>query len=382
MIKSPLPNIPKILRLVGLIGAAALSCAAQGPARTDGKTAEQVYKNIKVLRGTPADSFNQSMHLISGQLGVDCEHCHLQKDRASDELEAKRTARQMIRMTNDLNKKSFEGKQVVTCYTCHRGHAKPANLPALPVADYPPNEKPSGPQLPTAEQILAKYVEALGGEQAIRKVTSRLIIAKQDIPTGPGGVIPTPATMQRYQKAPNLLLNVYRTDKYSISNGFDGSVSWAQDAKGRVTEPVKLEQIRAKRIADFYEPLNLKQAYSQMKVEGIEKVNNRDAYVLIGYPQENVPERLYFDTQTGLLLRKSTVVPTAVGNSPFQVDYDDYRDTGSGVKYPFLMHMEPGGSRTELAVHSTIRVEKIEDNVAVDNAKFVKPESKEDPGGR
>ena len=382
MTHSPLSNILKILKLAGVLGAVVLPCTAQGPPRTDGKTADQVYKNIKVLRGTPADSFNQSMHLISGQLGVDCEYCHLQKDRASDEIEAKRTARQMIRMTNDLNKKSFEGKPVVSCYTCHRGRAKPPNVPALPVADYPPNEKPATPQLPTAEQVLAKYVEALGGEQAIRKVSSRLIVGKQDIPTGPGGVIPTPARMERYQKAPNLLLNVYRTDKYSISNGFDGFFSWAQDAKGRVTQPVKLEQIRAKRIADFYEPLNLKHAYSQMKVEGIEKVNNRDAYVLVGYPEENVPERLYFDTQTGLLLRKSTVVPTAAGNSPFQVDYDDYRDTGSGVKYPFLIHMEPAGSRTELIAHSTIHVEKVEDNVAIDTAKFVKPESKEDPGER
>jgi hypothetical protein len=355
------------------------SAAQQPPPRTEGKTAEQVYKNIKVLRGTPADSFNQMMHLLSGQLGVDCEYCHLQKDRVSDELEAKRTARQMIRMTSELNKKSFNGKQMVTCYTCHRGSPIPPSVPLLPVADYPPAEKPAPPQLPSADQILAKYIEALGGEQAIRKVTSRLITATQDIPTGPGGVIPTPARTERYQKAPYLLLNVYHTDKYSISNGFDGTVSWAQDARGRVTQPVKLEQIRARRSADFYECLHLKQEYSQMKVDGIEKVNNRDAYVLIGYPEEKIPERLYFDTQTGLLLRKSTVVPTAAGNSPFQVDYDDYRDTGSGVKYPFLTHMEPGGSRTELVVHSTIRVQKIQDNVAIDDAKFVKPESKEEP---
>ena len=351
--------------------------AAQG--RTEGKTAEQVYKNIKVMRGTPADSFNQMMHLISGSLGVDCEYCHIQKDRASDELETKKTARQMMRMMMDLNKKSFEGKQVVTCYTCHRGNPTPPNVPLLPVGEYLSDEKPVTPALPTADQIFAKYVEALGGEQAIRKVTSRVITGTEDIPTGPGGVNPTPGKVERYQKAPNLLLNVLHPGKATLSNGFDGKVSWAQDAKGRVGQPVKLEQIRAARNADFYEPLHLKQAYAQVKVDGIEKVNNRDAYVVIGTPQEGIAERLYFDKETGLLLRKSTVVPTHAGNSPYRVDYDDYRDTGSGVKYPFLIHMEPASPRLELVTHSAIRVEKVQDNVALDDAKFVKPESKEEP---
>jgi len=372
--------VRRLVPAVGVMAMAAMFCAAQQqPPRTEGKTAEQVYKNIKVLRGTPADSFNQTMHLISGQLGVDCEYCHLEKDRVSDEVEAKRTTRQMMRMMNDINKRSFNGKQVVTCYTCHRGSPAPPNVPLLPVANYPPDEKPPAPQLPGVDQIIAKYIEALGGEQAIQKVTSRVVTATQDIPTGPGGVIPTPARMERYQKAPNLLLNVYRTDKYSISNGFDGTASWAQDARGRVNQPVKLEQIRARRNADFQEPLHLKQEYSEMKVDSIEKVNGRDTYVVIGYPQEKIPERLYFDTQTGLLLRKITVVPTAAGDSPYRVDYDDYRDTGSGVKYPFLIHMEPGGSRTELVAHSTIHVQQVRDNVAIDDAKFIKPESKEEP---
>jgi outer membrane lipoprotein-sorting protein len=366
----------------GMMSLTAVFSAAQPARRTEAKTAEQVYENIKVLRGTPADSFNQTMHLMSGQLGVDCEHCHLQKDRVSDELEPKRTARLMIKMTADINRKSFEGKPVVTCYTCHRGAPIPPNVPILPAGEYVSNEKPAPPQVPTADQILAKYIEALGGEQAIRKVTSRVITATQDIPTGPGGVIPVPARTERYQKAPNLVLNVYHTDKYTVTNGFDGNASWAQNDRGRVTEAVKLEQIRAKRASDFYEPVHLKQQYGRMKVDGIEKVNNRNAYVLIGYPEENIAERLYFDTQTGLLLRKSTIVPTGIGDSPFQIDYDDYRDTGSGVKYPFLIHMEPASPRLELITHSTIRVQKVQDNVAIDDAKFVQPVSKEEPPPR
>jgi hypothetical protein len=105
-------------------------------------------------------------------------------------------------------------------------------------------------------------------------------------------------------------------------------------------------------------------------------VNDRDCFVVVGTPQGDAPERLYFDTRSGLLLRKATTLPTSIGNSPYQVDFDEYRDTGSGVKVPFLMHMSPANPRTELSAEATLRVTKVEDNAAIDDAKFVKPASR------
>ena len=102
-------------------------------------------------------------------------------------------------------------------------------------------------------------------------------------------------------------------------------------------------------------------------------MNGRDAYLVVGVPQGEKPESLYFDTQSGLLLRKQTVLPTPIGDSPFQIDFDDYRETGSGVKVPFLIHMSPANARTELAPDATLRVIKVEDNVAIDNARFARP---------
>ena len=102
-------------------------------------------------------------------------------------------------------------------------------------------------------------------------------------------------------------------------------------------------------------------------------MNGHDAYVVVGVPQGDAAERLYFDTQSGLLLRKQTVLPTPVGNSPFQMDFDDYRDTGSGVKFPFVIHMNPANPRTELAPNATLRVTKVEDNKPIEDARFVKP---------
>jgi photosynthetic reaction center cytochrome c subunit len=372
--RNPLVCWGKIAALLGLALAAAMLTHAQGgPPATEGKTAEQVYKNIQVLKGTPADQLIQSMHLLRGALGVDCEFCHDERDRAADTKDAKATARKMMQMMIDLNKSSFNGRQVVTCYTCHQGRPQPRGVLALPVSESAEAPKVT---LPSIDQILAKYVEALGGEQAIRKVTSRVITGTQYIPTGPGGVVPVPATIEVDQKTPNLMVNIYHTPTYTISNGFDGAKAWSQDMRGRVTEPPNVDQGRAKRNADFYLPLNLKQQYTRTVVRGIERVNDRDVYVVIATPQGDLPERLYFDTQTGLLVRKETALPTPLGNNPMQVNYEDYRDTGSGVKFPYLITIYPANEDSVPATSATIRVTKVQDNAPLDNAKFAKPEAK------
>jgi hypothetical protein len=374
--RNPSLYLSRLGVLVALILTAVFFAHAQGapPPNMEGKTAEQIYKNIKVLNGTPADQVIESMHLIRGALGVGCEYCHDDPDRAADTKKPKETARDMMRMMMEINKNNFKGQREVTCYTCHRGSIDPAATLALPVVEKGEEPKPQG--LPSVDQIVSKYVQALGGEQAIRKVTSRVITGTQFIPTGPGGTVPVPAMIERSEKAPNLVVNVYRTPTYTVSDGFDGTKAWAQDLRGRVTEPGATDQMRATRNADFFMPLDLKEIYMQMEVRRIENVNGHDAYVVIARPQGDRAERLYFDVQTGLLVRKWSALPTPVGNAPFQVDFEDYRDTGSGVKFPYLITRTPAGPRTEPATTATIRVTKVQDNAPLDSSKFAKPESK------
>jgi hypothetical protein len=169
------------------------------------------------------------------------------------------------------------------------------------------------------------------------------------------------------------VLNVYRTPTYSISDGFDGTLKWAQDATGRVSEALKIDQARARRSANFYESADLKQQYSRMTVSGVERVNDRETYVVVGYPPNDRPERLCFDRDTGLLLRKLTFLPTPTGDIPCEVTYDDYRDAGKGVKVPFMIRMIPANPRVEMGVIATVRVQKVEENVAIEDGKFAKP---------
>jgi outer membrane lipoprotein-sorting protein len=358
----------------------ALTSAAQQPAASESKTAEQGYKNIQVLQGTPVNVFLPEMRLFEAALGVDCNYCHVEEDRSKDDRDAKLTARKMIAMVREINK-NFGGRPVVTCYTCHRGNVEPVGVPMFPLVertDLDEDERAKAPaaSFPSVDQILGKYAQAIGGEQAARKITSRMITATQDIPTAVGGRVPVQGQVEIYEKAPNLVLNVYHTDKFTISDGFDGATSWAQNVRGIVTNDSGIDLARAKRSADFYLGLDFKSEYTRLTVTGTEKVNNRDAYVVVGIVQGAGPDRLYFDTRTGLLLRRLTLQPTPFGGTPTEVDYDDYRDAGSGVKLPFTIRMTPGSAGAVLAVSSTIHIQKVVENAPVDSSKFVKPESK------
>lgn len=364
------------LSALGLAAAVFLVTPALVSAQ-DTRPAETVYRNIKVMTGVPANQLIQGMHFIRAALGVDCEHCHVAGQFDKDDVPLKDKARAMYTMMNEINRTSFGGRQVVSCYTCHKGHATPEDMPSLPIPVAAPAAATAAarPALPPVGDIFARYISALGGEAALRRVTSRVIAGTQDIPTGPGGSVPMPATLERSLKAPNLQVDVYKTPQFTISSGFDGTAAWTRAQNGNVvTLPADgIDAERAKRAAAFYEPLTLNGQYSALLVEGIAQVGGRDAYIVMGVSAAKTPERLYFDVQTGLLLRKWSYLQTAVGHTPFQMDFEDYRDTGSGVKMPFVVRSSPAGPRTELETTSTLRVTSVRDNVAIDAALFVKP---------
>jgi hypothetical protein len=356
------------------------------------RTTDQQFKNIQVLKGLPAAQMNLTMHGISAQLGVDCVHCHIWEEWDKDVKPPKMVARRMMTLVRDLNKEYFGGAQVVTCYTCHRGSPHPASTlllpntselrkmteaaPPLPVEE----EAPAKPNYPAADVILAKYVQALGGEAALRKVTSRVITAKRDYPTAAAGLIPVMADVEIYEKTPNLTVMFSKGEKLDVAEGFDGQVAWAQGPTGNVNNLGDPDQQRARRNANFYQSLDLPKEYEQLKVMGLEKVNGHDAYVLSGTPAGDREERLYFDVKTGLLLRKWATFPTLIADYPYVVDYDDYRKTKSGVMIPYVIRTVPSNPRNEEKTNSTLQILTVKENVEIDAAKFTKPQLKQPAG--
>lgn len=362
--------------------AAAPAAPAPAPATAAQAAPARGFKNVQVLTDVPPAQMNPSMHLIAGQLGVGCTYCHIWEEWDREDRPQKQVARRMMAMTIDLNRNLFGRRTVVTCYTCHRGKPIPVNTPELPspVAprfDDPPPPPP--PPMPAVDRIIERYIEALGGEAKLRAVTSRVITGTRDIPSGPGGIDATPSQVEVSQKG-SLTRNTYITAKFTVADGYDGTNAWTQTAAGAVNTVAMPDAGRVKRAATLHDALELKQIYTSLEVRGTEMVGRRKAYVVVGTPDGDMPERLYFDTETGLLLRRATFFRTPLGDSPFQMDFDDYR-TVAGVKMPFLVRMNPAGPRTELGTSSTLRVKNIKVNVPLDDALFVRPQPKPRPQG-
>ena len=104
---------------------------AQNAASLAGGKAEAVYKDIKVMQGTPADQLIATMQFFEASLGVTCEHCHLATRETSTPM--KEMARQMMTMVTNLNRANFSGRRVVSCWSCHRGSYRPEIVPDLAV---------------------------------------------------------------------------------------------------------------------------------------------------------------------------------------------------------------------------------------------------------
>jgi photosynthetic reaction center cytochrome c subunit len=171
------------------------------------KTAEQVYKNIVQLKGTPADQLPAAMQFISASLGVECETCHVRDKYEADDKGAKRTAREMMAMTATINKESFRGQQTITCYSCHRGSERPvasppvleSDMPATPAAAAP--RPPAGAAAPTADDIVTKYLTAVGGADAMKKITTRVM-------KGTVLAMGSETAIDLYTKAPNKRISI------------------------------------------------------------------------------------------------------------------------------------------------------------------------------
>ena len=328
------------------------------------KMAEEVYKNIVQLKGTPADQLQPAMQFISASLGVDCAFCHVQGDFASDDKGAKKTARAMMAMTAMINKESFRGRQQITCESCHRGSARPISIPPVLEADAapkPPAPTPpaAGATAPTADQIVEKYIAAVGGEDAIRKVTSRqakgMIIANG-----------TETPIELFTKAPNLRLSISQNPSGGSYTAFDGSAGWMGSTGHAAREMSPAESWAAGIDAEFALPLRLKEMFPQLRRGRPEAVNGVECEVLTGMAEGHPPVRLYFDAKSGLLVRLVRYADTPMGRNATQIDYADYRDSG-GIKIPFRWTLSRPIARF------AIQLSEVKSNVAIDSAKFAKP---------
>jgi len=365
-------------------GATSAPGLAQTPAATE-KPVEQVQKNIKVLTGLPQSQLIPVMNYIAATMGRRCNFCHVnnsgQWDYASDEKQEKNTAREMIKMVLDLNKTSFKGSLEVSCYTCHRGQDHPASIPTLPLAILSPagagrpggpgagapGAQPQGsptprPPQPTGDEILKKYVEASGGQAAIDKITNRVM--KGEVSTANGNT----GTYEAMQIAPDKGYESFVTQRGNMERAFTGTVGWEKTAEG-VRELSGQELTDLKLSVQLFRNLKLKEQFTTLRMAARDRIGDRVAVVVVGTTPEKKRERLFFDAESGLLLRRITYLETMIGVIPQQVDFEDYRDV-DGVKLPFTIRLSIVDATNPYGMR---KLSEIKLNAPVDESKFKMP---------
>ena len=337
--------------------------------------AERVFKNVTVLRGIPVDEFMGTMGVFSAALGFSCEDCHTASSNdwanyAKDTSPRKQMARQMVIMMQGINKQYFGGRQVVTCFSCHRGSNRPKVTASLDILyGAPPPEEldvlvpPAEPGGPTAVQILDKYLEAIGGAQRAAAIKS--FVAKGMYSGyGPEG---TPRPVEIYAQAPNRktarVVDPQAGDNITV---FNGTAGW-QSAPFKPIDVLEfhgaeLDSLRVD--AELMFPANIKSLLTGMRTSN-DFLNDRTQLVVQGNKGAAIVT-LYFDEETGLLTRAVRSTPSPVGRLPVRVDYSDYKDV-NGVKMPFKWTM------TWLDGRSNFEIEDYQANVAIDAARFNKP---------
>jgi len=350
------------------------------------KTAGKAYKNLEVLGGIPADQLLPAMRYMTFALGVRCEYCHVEDKFESDEKAPKKRAREMMKMMFAIDNGSFGGHRAVTCYTCHRGAAKAANMPTLSdvtsvanapaasIAAAPAGDatKPAGvpsvtsaaaSALPSAQEIVEKYIQALGGDAAIQKIETRVDTGSLDITSRNFH-----SKIETYRKAPESILIILRGPHGDTSQGYNGTIGWQQRG-GEVEELSGDDLTRLKDSAAFVAGKNLMKKYSHLEVKDIAKIDGHDAYRVIASRASGTSDQYYFEAQSGLLLRVSTEIDSPLGAIPQDAYYEDYRDV-SGVKVPFLIRIVRADGET------IYKWGQIQANIPVESSRFEKPAGK------
>lgn len=221
--------------------------------------------------------------------------------------------------------------------------------------------KPAG-AMPTVDQVLDKYVQAIGGKAAVQKQTSRVSKGTFSLPA-----MGLDAPIIIYAKAPNKSAFVIDIPGIgAVQQGYNGAVAWSIDPQSGARDVTGVELAAVKREAEFYADLKFKELFTKLTVKGKEKVGNSEAYVVEAVPAEGSPQKLYFDTQSGLLVRMDVEAESPQGKLAFEIYLEDYKEV-DGVKMPFTTR------RNSPAFSFTIKLEEVKHNVPIDDAKFNKP---------
>lgn len=214
--------------------------------------------------------------------------------------------------------------------------------------------------LPTFDQITDKYLQAIGTGEAYDKLKSRVMKGTMVDAKGSSFAV------EAYQAAPNKMVMITTLPDGVAAQGYNGIVGWEVSPNGQ-RELKGSELAQMKRAADIARPLKIKEESLSPRVLGKVNVGGREAYQ-VSARADGLRVQLFFDAQTGLLLRRFVLSNTVLGAFPEQTDYEDYREV-DGVRLPFVTRY----SSPDPSSGFTIEFKEIIHNLAVDDGKFNPP---------
>ena len=315
------------------------------------KPVEQVRKNIQVLKGLPDSQLFLLMNFVGDSLGVNCDHCHMKGEKnpqtgedtwlwERDDKKEKGVGREMMRMVLELNRTRFNREGVVTCYTCHRGSTRPERMAPLPPRDYFAEALKPQPKrvLPTAQEVIAKYLSVVGANH--QDVLSQAIVMRGTVErverakaSGPTEIV---------FKEPNKARIVETLTSGVVTRGWNGTTAWIQSSRGisQLTgenlKAIKATPTTTIASDGLFSPIKIPDSASRATLIGVARINDRESYQVIIEDSSTQSIQLFFDVESGLLLRRVSVTSTMLGPLNVQWDFSDYRDV-SGIKLPFVI---------------------------------------------
>jgi photosynthetic reaction center cytochrome c subunit len=367
------------LILAVAVGAVAWAQTPASPAAPKTQTAGEAFKNVNTstLKGLTVSDFLGAMGVMSAALGYDCADCHIAAgtDKVNWEFDTpkKKTARKMVEMVAVINKTNFAGVQMVTCWTCHHGRFMPSTTIGLDALYGTPNDERNdivvpGEGVPSATQVLDKYIQAVGGTQRLAGLTSYIATGSSLGYEGLGGG----GSFQIFAKSPDqhttLIAFKDHPERGDSTRAYNGTSGWIKSPRGLFPEydltGSELDGARLDALLSF--PGQIKTALNNWRSGSLDSIGDKEVQVVQGSGPRGLLATLYFDTKTGLLVRLVRYSASPIGRVPTQIDYSDYRDV-NGIKFPFKYTF------SWLDGRDSFQLSDVKINVPIDAAKFGKP---------
>jgi hypothetical protein len=301
-------------------------------------------------------------------------------------------ARMMVNMVTNINKTNFGGRQVVTCWTCHRNRDKPLVTPTMEAIYSMPSLEPDDvitqfPGMPSPDSILDKYIQASGGAQRLASLTSFVGKGTSVGFGGFGGGGDVEIVAKNPDKRATIILFKKETERGDQIRTYDGRTGWVRTPLNVLGEfqLVGSDLDGARFDAQLSFPGQIKQILTNLKSgppmtitdlpapssqsslqQDVALGQSHSVDVVQGTGPRNLLVTLYFDKQTGLLVRELRYGAGPIGRVPTQIDFADYRDV-NGIKLPFRI------TYAWLDGRDSIVLTDIKTNVPIDEAKFGRP---------